>query len=125
MKTFRHRRDHGVMIKGFQIKGNPIMNHENTEKLNDLLIDFIQDCIPVEITMRAIVDEDFNITDHSRNQHEYHLHVGNTKIYIEENDWIMLDWNGCVYVMTPKQISREFEETDEEYHLYDGITRFR
>lgn len=112
------------MIRGFQIKGNPITNHVNSENLETLLEEFVGDDFP-EITMRYIVDEDFDVTNHSKNQIEYMLHIGTVKIHIKENDWIMTDWDGCVCVMSQNQIYREFEETDEEYHLYDGIIRFK
>ena len=124
MKTFRHKRDNGVMMKVFQIEGNPITNHVNTKNLITLLEGFVGYEFP-EITMRSIVDEDFDVTNHSKNQIEYMLHVGNAKISIKENDWIISDWDGCVCVMSQNQIYREFEETDDDYHLYDGIIRFK
>lgn len=114
MKTFRHKIEKDVMMKGFQIKGNPITYDEQAVNLigGDMLKH------DVCISERLICDDKFDKNHIEDCEREYKLHVDRMKCIVREGDWIIIDWFGTAMVMTTEQIYREFEETDEEYREY-------
>lgn len=114
MVTFRHKKDSSIMLKGFQVIGNPVFDMCNQIKLNTLLGDERG-----EFSVRAIVDDKFDITDIRKNEHEFFLHVENRmKCLVRDGDWVIRDWYGEFCIMTTEQIDREFEKTNDEYRFY-------
>lgn len=114
MKTFNHKMDKEVMMRGFQIEGNPTEYSDQAKEL----IGYKDELFDVYISERLICDDKFDKNHIEDCEKEYKLHVDRMKCIVKEGDWIITDWYGVAMVMTTEQIYREFEETDREYIKY-------